>query len=82
MATRKIHLKLRETALAPTAIARLSQMNGILAIEPLFEHETDPELATLYVVEIDNTATDVILQLLTRDPAVEFAEAPPFRTPI
>ncbi|HSE34994.1 MAG TPA: hypothetical protein VLB83_02635 [Candidatus Paceibacterota bacterium] len=82
MSLETIHFKLRDLATVDESIARLAGIAGVIAIEPLFEHETDPELATLYVAKINAADPDSVLQEFSADPAVEFAEAPPKRAPI
>jgi hypothetical protein len=41
---------------------------------PLFPDEDDPELASLYVVELPDDEADAALMKLKRSSAVEFAE--------
>jgi len=67
----KIQFKLRENA---DEIECRRVVDDVAHAERLFPDERDPELATLYVVELpDDDAADTLAEL-QRSAAVEFAE--------
>jgi hypothetical protein len=47
---------------------------GAAAVRPLFPDESDPELASLHVVDCDAAAAEKLLALLKASGDVEFAE--------
>jgi hypothetical protein len=76
----KLQLKFKESA-SPDArqevLAKLVS-RGARQVDPLFPDSPNQHLQLLYVVDADDSRTD-LLQLLRREDAVELAEAPPPR---
>lgn len=79
---RIITLKLRGVVPSEATISRFLRIPGVVKIVRLFPQETDPELATLYIVSVEPSRIDSVLKQLSVDPATEFAEIPPPRTVI
>jgi hypothetical protein len=69
-----VNLKLRAGAEARLSLAAIEQSPGVLRIIKTFPEESDDELATLYLVEIEASRMGALLNRLRSDPAVEYAE--------
>ncbi|MBI2121698.1 MAG: hypothetical protein HYT98_01115 [Candidatus Sungbacteria bacterium] len=85
MEIQNLNLKLKETANTYDALARISKIFGVVQIQKLFPEETDPELSTLYIIQlnpiiqVDPVLLEQVLTALRQDPDVEYAEMPPHR---
>jgi hypothetical protein len=72
----KLQVKFKEDVSA----AQVDEVLGALTdggaddVRPLFPRASDPELGSLYVVEINGATRNRLLRLLDRSDAVEFAE--------
>jgi len=81
IATRRIQLsvKLRPNADAQEFVRRFSQAPGVLRVTQTFPGETDQELATLFVVEVDATTLQSAIKQLRSTSDVEYADPAPRR---
>ncbi|OFZ98587.1 MAG: hypothetical protein A3H35_15075 [Betaproteobacteria bacterium RIFCSPLOWO2_02_FULL_62_17] len=74
----KLQLKFRNgtsAAQRSSVIARATRA-GAVAVRPLFPEDTDGELASLYVVDVDTKKShDTVRSLLSGEKHVEFIEA-------
>lgn len=52
----------------------LSNMAGLKAVIQTFPDESDPELATMYVLEVNRSDVGSVLEQLRKNPYVEYAE--------
>lgn len=78
VATRGIQLsvKLQPNADPEKFVRRFSQAPGVLRVTRTFPDETDQELATLFVVEVDPTILHSAIQQLRSTSDVEYAADP------
>ena len=70
----RVHVKLVPGANGEEFILSLTDAHGVRRVTQTFPGETDPELASLFLVEIDSTQVKSALQQLRRHPSVEYAE--------
>ena len=70
----RLHVKLNPGAKGEEFIHSLEEAPGIRNVTQTFPGESDPELATLFLVEIDPAGVKSALQRLRRHPAVQYAE--------
>ena len=52
----------------------LSNVPGLKSVVQTFPDETDPDLANLYVLEVNPTAVGSVLKRLRKNPYVEYVE--------
>ena len=57
----------------------LQDLPGIERIVQTFPEETDEELSTLYLVDIDRAKAKKVLRALRSNPKVDYAESPAAR---
>lgn len=80
--TKQIILKLKESTSANITLDRFSRITGVVKIEQIFPGDADPELVTLYVVEVELSNADSVLKQLSADPDVRYAHIKPPRKPM
>lgn len=80
----KLHFKLRAGVDRATGerLARSLRQAGAKEVRRLLPGEKDPELASLYTVEVGEAEPEDLLSRLRSAPEVEFAEHSPRRKPV
>ena len=70
----RVHVKLVPGTDGEKFVLSLTEAHGVRRVTQTFPGETDPELALLFLVEIDPEQVKSALQKLRRHPSVEYAE--------
>jgi hypothetical protein len=73
---RRFNLKFVPGAASEERLRELAQMPGVAKVEPLFPGESQPDLASLMVVDVDEDKLDQALPDLRARPDVEYIEEP------
>lgn len=75
----RVNVKLASGAARDRGVGILSRLGGVRTFVQTFPHETDQELASLYMLEIDPADLPSALRELRQCPEVEYAEVAPSR---
>ncbi len=73
---RRLNLKFVPGAATDERMRELAQTPGVANVEPLFPGESQPDLASLMVVDVDEDKLDQALPDLRAKPDVEYVEEP------
>jgi len=70
----RINVKFAETTNKEKSVEALTSTPGVVDVIQTFPGETDKELASLYLVEVEEKDVKKTLQKLRKSPAIDYAE--------
>lgn len=81
MRTMRINVKMATEVDSGDAAARLFSIPGVTHVVHTFPDEEDPDLARLYLLEVEDSSVQGVLAQLSASPSVDYAEEAAPRKP-
>jgi len=74
--------QIRAASTVPSVLEQVIERHPDVQVQPLFPDDTDPEMATLYVITLPESKAEPLLAELNNERAVEYAHIPSERKPM